>query len=107
MDQWTPEQLKQHLDDGQRVFLKLFKRGCGICKLSEPATERLEHDNQHQLAFGKIDVEQYPEMLETSGTDVLPAFFVFADRSKKGQFIGFKGLNKLKDFVDGCFSAKD
>lgn len=103
MDATTPDDLKSRLDEGQRIFLKLWKPGCGVCKLSEPATDRLEKANPHNLTFLKISVEDYPEMLEVSGTEVLPAFFVFADKEKKGLNIGFKGLKKLQDFVDGCF----
>lgn len=104
MEQWTPDVLKEHLDGGAAVFLKLFKKGCGACKLSEPATDRLEAKNDHQLTFAKIDVGDYPEMLDVSGSEVLPAFFVFADKAKKGQLVGFKGLKKLQEFVDGCFA---
>ncbi len=104
MESWTPEVLKEHLDLNKRVFLKLYKKGCGICKLSEPATERLQTNNTHDLIFGKIDVEDYPDLLDSSGTEVLPAFYVFADKKRRGTFLGFKGLKKLQDFVDGCFT---
>lgn len=104
MEAWTPDDLKQHLDNGGRAFVKLWKKGCGVCKLSEPATDRLEGKNNHSLVFAKISIDDHPEMLDVSGTDVLPAFFVFADKQKKGQFVGFKGLKKLEEFVDGCFS---
>ena len=103
METWTPDQLKEHLDKGERVFLKLWKKGCGICKLSNSATDRLEKDNKHSLVFGKIDVGDHPEMIEVAGTDMLPVFFVFADQKKKGMYTGFKGLDKLQQFVDESF----
>ena len=34
MEVWSPDDLKSHLDKGEKVFLKLWKKGCGICKLS-------------------------------------------------------------------------
>ena len=105
MEAWSPEDLKKHLDSDGRAFVKLWKKGCGACKLSESATDRLESKNPHNLVFAKISVDDHPEMLEVSGTEVLPAFFVFADKSKKGQFVGFKGLKKLEDFVASCFES--
>lgn len=99
MKEWTPEDLKELLDQNQRVFLKLWKRGCGPCKLSEPATQRLEAANPHQLTFGQINIDDFPQMLEIAETDVLPCFFVFADRKLKGKSIGFKGLKKLEEFL--------
>ncbi len=99
METWTPDELKQHLGEGERVFLKLWKKGCGICKLSTPATDKLEKDNEHQLTFAKISIDEYPEMLEVAGTEVLPVFFVFDQKKKKGMYTGFKGYDKLQEFV--------
>ncbi|MES2745623.1 MAG: thioredoxin family protein [Bdellovibrionota bacterium] len=100
MDAWTPEELQEQLSKGERVFLKLWKKGCGICKLSTPATDRLEKENPHAMKFAKISVDDYPEMLSVAGTDVLPVFFVFADQKKKGMYTGFKGVDKLQEFVE-------
>lgn len=105
MQEWTPEDLKKHLDDGKAVFLKLWKRGCGICKLSTPATERMESTNKHHLVFASINVDDHPEMLEVSGAESLPSFFVFKDGENKGHYIGFKGLQKLEEFVDHALGA--
>lgn len=100
MLEWTPEDLKTHLDAGDRVFLKLWKPGCGACKLSIPAIERIEADDRHSLLYGKINTDEYPEMLEISQSEVLPVFFVFIDGKMEGKFLGFKGLKKLEEFVD-------
>lgn len=100
MDVWTPDNLKEQLDQGKAVFLKLYKKGCGICKLSIPATERMEGNNVHGLTFGKILVDDHPEMLDIAETDMMPAFFVFADGKLKGEYHGFKGLAQLEEFVN-------
>lgn len=99
MENWTPEQLQRHIEAGDKVFLKLWKKGCGACKLSIPALERLKASDQHGLMFAQISTDEYPEMLEISETDVLPAFFVFRDKQMAAQQIGFKGLKSLLDFV--------
>jgi thiol-disulfide isomerase/thioredoxin len=100
MEAWSPDQLKQHLDQGERVFLKLWKKGCGICKLSNPATDKMEKENIHQMTFAKICIDEFPEMMQIAGTEVLPVFFVFDQKKKKGMYTGFKGYDKLQEFVD-------
>jgi thioredoxin-like negative regulator of GroEL len=105
MNIWTPENLQQHLESGNSIFLKLWKNGCGACKLSVPAVERLEAANEHGLIFGQINAEDHPEILEIADTDVLPVFFVFVKKEQKGRFEGFKGIEKLKKMVDDCFTA--
>ena len=100
MEAWTPDELKAHLDQGERIFLKLWKKGCGICKLSSPATDKMEKDNLHQMIFAKICIDEYPEMMHIAGTEVLPVFFLFDQKKKKGVYTGFKGLQKLEEFVE-------
>lgn len=99
MEAWTPDDLKSHLDKGERIFLKLWKKSCGICKLSTPATDRMEKENEHELTFAKICIDDHPEMMEIAGTDVLPVFFIFDQKKKKGMYTGFKGLDKLLEFT--------
>lgn len=101
----TPVDLQGHLDAGETVFLKLWKKGCGACKLSIPAIERIEAEYSGQMLFGQICTDDFPEMLEVSGSDALPAFFVFKDRQQKGSFTGFKGLEKLRSFVAASISG--
>ncbi len=103
MQNWTPDDLKKLLDENTKVFLKLWKPGCGACKLSLPALERLEAANLHGLTFGQIDVMTFPQMLDIADTDVLPCFFIFADQKLKGKSIGFKGIKKLEEFVAAQF----
>ena len=105
MEAWTPEELKSNLDLGKRIFLKLWKRSCGVCKLSTPATDRMEQENLQQLTFVKICIDDHPEMLEITGSDVLPVFFVFDQKKKKGMYPGFKGLEKLREFVENSLKS--
>ncbi len=99
INKWTPEELKERLEKKHDVFLKLSKKGCGVCKLSAPAVERLEASGEFKLHFGEIQTDEYPEMLEMTESEVLPVFFVFKDQKMVGRFEGFKGLEKLKSFI--------
>lgn len=105
MQDWTPEELQSHLAAGDSVFLKLWKRGCGPCKLSAPAIERIETADTAGLTFGQINVDDHPEMYEITGVDMVPAFFVFKDRKKAGVFTGFKGLAAMQEFVSKSLSS--
>lgn len=100
MIDWSPDELKENLDKGQKVFLKLWKKGCGPCKLSTPAVERLEAAHGADLTFAQIETSEFPEMMDIADTDVLPVFFVFDETGMKGKLVGFKGLERLKSFVE-------
>lgn len=103
MQNWTPEELQEKLGQGGAVFLKIHKKGCGACKLSIPALERIEAADTRGLAFGQISSDDHPEILEITGTEVLPAFFVFKGGEMKGSLVGFKGLEKLKSLIEEAF----
>lgn len=107
MENWTPEQLQAHLDKGEAVFLKLWKKGCGACKLAIPATERLEQQYGARLVFGQINTDEHPEMLEIADTEVLPFFVLFREKKMLGKHIGFKGLKNLAAWVEGWFLPPD
>ena len=67
MQDMTPDDLQKHLEAGEAVFLKLWKTGCGACKLSTPAIERIEAASKDSgVKFGQISVDDYPEMLQVS-----------------------------------------
>lgn len=100
METWTPQSLKEVLDTKELVFVKLWKKGCGACKLSKPALERIEKKHGSKVAFGEISTDEYPEMLEIADTEVLPTFFAFKGKKMVDKFIGFKGLAKLEEFVE-------
>jgi thioredoxin-like negative regulator of GroEL len=91
----TTEDLKAKLDAKKSVFLKIWKPGCGACKLSVPAVERVEQEFSG-YEFCQIDSNQHPEILEISESDVLPTFFLFKDGNQTGKLIGFKGIEKLR-----------
>lgn len=105
MQAWTPDDLHKHIEAGSSVFLKLWKKGCGACKLSIPAIERIEAANEHQLVYGKICTDDHPEILEIADTEVLPHFFLFKNQKLAAHQAGFKGLERLKTFISDAMSG--
>ncbi len=105
MNSWHPDELKSYLDDGKSVFLKLWKKGCGACTLSKPALEKIEAKDTFGLLFGQISVDDYPEMLEITDSEVLPFFFVFKNKKLQDKKPGFKGQANLEDFIRTAMSA--
>ena len=104
MENWNPEKLREEIEAAHPVFLKLWKKGCGACKLSTPAIERIEAADQHGMRFGQICTDDHPEILEITEAEALPAFFVFREARLAGQFVGFKGLKALEEFVERAWA---
>lgn len=100
MKDWSPEDLQKQIESGGKIFLKLWKKGCGACKLSIPAIERIEAADTSGMQFGQICSDDHPEILEITDSNVLPVFFVFSNKQMRGRLEGFKGLEKLKSMVE-------
>lgn len=100
MRDMTPGELKQLIETDATIFVKIWKKGCGPCKLSESATDRLEKAHADDpIEFVKVSAGDFPEMYEVTGSEVLPAFFVFKNKQMVGKKLGFKGLNSLKPLI--------
>jgi thiol-disulfide isomerase/thioredoxin len=96
----TPKTLENALLNHKKVFLKLWKKGCGACKMSDPAVSRLASARGEDIFFAQISVTDFPEMYEIAETDVLPVFFAFQNQKLTGKMVGFKGIKALEEFID-------
>lgn len=103
MTDYTPKTLENLLASAPRVFLKIWKKGCGPCKLSTSAIERLEKTWGEKVHFAQISASEYPEMLEIAETDVLPIFVSFEGGRLIKKLEGFKGLQTLENFLGQSF----
>jgi thioredoxin 1 len=91
--------LKQKLDQGKDLFLKVWQKGCGPCKLSEPALERLEPTYGSTLEFVQVCIDDHPDIADIANIEALPAFFIFKEKKMKAKSFGFKGIAKLEAFI--------
>lgn len=104
LQEFTPKTLELALSNHNKVFLKLWKKGCGPCKMSESAVARVALVRSKDILFGQISVSEFPEMYEIAETDVLPVFFAFQNQKLMGKLVGFKGLKALEEFIALHFS---
>jgi thioredoxin-like negative regulator of GroEL len=95
----NPTELQEKIESGRPIFLKLWKKGCGACKLSVPAIERLEAAHGETVSFVQILADDHPDILEITESEVLPAFYVFKDKSMVGSQVGFKGIKGLESLI--------
>ncbi|MEI8026707.1 MAG: thioredoxin family protein [Pseudomonadota bacterium] len=106
MIEFDPKTLEASLVQNNKVFLKLWKKGCGPCKMSEPAVNRLDAIWSKEVVFRQICISDYPEMLEIAGTEILPVFFAFHQHKLAGKLEGFKGIKNLEDFLEANLGPK-
>jgi thioredoxin 1 len=79
---------------------------CGPCRILGPTIEQLARDFAGKVIFGKLNVDENPQVAGAFGIQSIPAVAIF----KNGQIVdGFVGVasksqiqSKLSQYVDGA-----
>ena len=94
----TVDDLKNQVDQHQKVMVQYGATWCGNCKITKPKFKRFAREHE-DILFVYVDAEKFPESRKLATVDNLPTFAVF----KSGQFINQTQTNKfdvLKELVD-------
>ena len=90
LDHWDDSKLAQAIDQGEAILVDLQASWCPQCGPQEGVVKRVAPEFDGQITFGKINVEQYPAVLETYGIRGLPTLLLFNQGEFKGSMSGFK-----------------
>ncbi|KAI1209814.1 thioredoxin-domain-containing protein [Annulohypoxylon truncatum] len=76
----TAEAFKQAIQENKVVLLDCFATWCGPCKAIAPILAKHSNDEQFKdIYFGKIDVDDLPELSQELGITAMPTFLLFKD----------------------------
>jgi thioredoxin 1 len=84
---------------------------CGPCRILGPTIEQLARDFAGKVIFGKLNVDENPQVAGAFGIQSIPAVAIF----KNGQIVdGFVGVasksqiqSKLSQYVDGAARSRN
>jgi len=76
----TSSDFDKYVNDGRPVFVDFWAVWCGPCKVMDPVVDRLAAKYDGKVVFGKLNVDEQPEIATRYDVFSIPTFMVF----KKG-----------------------
>ncbi|MFO7702058.1 thioredoxin family protein [Psychroflexus maritimus] len=92
------DQLKEIVDNNEKVVVQYMASWCGNCRLMKPKFKKLAGENE-TIPFVFVDAEKYPESRKLANVDNLPTFATFVGGEFKNQ-VQTNKFESLKELVD-------
>lgn len=96
----TPDNFDQIvLNSDLPVLVDFFAAWCGPCKAAAPIVDELADDYTDQLAVGKVDIDQHPELARGHDVTSIPTVILFRDGEEVDRIMGFGGREGYERLV--------
>jgi len=82
------------------VIIDYSAQWCGPCRMMAPIFERLARDFAGKIVFGKIDVDEEPEIARSFGITAVPTFIIFRDGKPVERVLGAVGYDRLYQILN-------
>ena len=81
------------------VLVDFWAEWCGPCKTMDPVIKSLAAEFEGKVVFGKLNVDDYPEIQQKYGINGIPTFLVFKDGELKHRVMGVVSKQTLSDVL--------
>lgn len=79
---------KEVLNSDKPVFLDFWAPWCGFCTQLMPTVEELSADYGKKIKFGKINIDEEPELAQKFGVMSIPVTMVVENGQLKSKLLG-------------------
>lgn len=81
--------------DTKPTFVDFWAEWCAPCRAMEPAFEKLSENYSDQFNFGKVNVDEVPELAAKFGIRSIPTLILIKDGKVAEQLIGSRSYDQL------------
>lgn len=80
------------------VLVDFWAAWCGPCTMLSPIVEQLSEEHP-EIAFGKINVDEAPELAQRFQVTAIPTLVLFKDGKPVDVSVGVKSKDDLEEFI--------
>ncbi|HLI47055.1 MAG TPA: thioredoxin [Geobacterales bacterium] len=82
------------------VIVDFWAEWCVPCKMLEPIYEELAKEFEGRVRFGRLNVDENPDIAEKYGIMAIPTLIIFKGGEEVDRLIGAAPKNKLVQFIE-------
>lgn len=96
----TKENFKQQvLEADKPVLVDFWAPWCVYCRRIAPAFDKIAEQQEDELIFAKINIDDVPDIAEEYGIDTIPTLLIFKNGKAEGQIVAPDSKARIEEFI--------
>lgn len=96
----TTKELKQKIENGDKVIVDFWAKFCGPCKIMKPIFDKLASDNETEVEIYTMDVEENRDFAMSLGIRAVPTIKGFSNGKEIYSQPGAKMEDEIKEIIE-------
>jgi len=98
----TDATFKETVETNSAVVIDCWAPWCGPCRMMGPIVDEMARDNSERITFGKLNVDENPEITCTYNIMSIPTLLVFKDGKLVDRIVGAMARPMLEERINRC-----
>ena len=94
----TNDNIEELLNSGRTLLIDFYADWCGPCRMVAPIVDQIAEEKT-DIAVGKINIDEQPELAEKYGVMSIPTLIVIKDRVVVNKGTGVQPKGKLLEWL--------
>jgi thioredoxin 1 len=103
----TGSNFDRSINGARPVFVDFWAEWCGPCKSMDPVVEKLAKQFAGRITFGKLNVDEEPEIATRFDVFSIPTFMIFRSGKPLDAVIGAVGSPMLEKAIKKSLGDRD